>query len=563
MVQFDDRLHTNKRLAQYQQDAEERYLKMRAAQVGIPYINLFGASLNPEAIALIPETRAREAEAVAFAKTYRSLSLAVRNPDAEEARALIDELAENYEVKVFLTSRQSLVHAWKRYASQSTTRTVKKGVLNIDPDEIRELSKTLTDRRKVARALAEMHSVNIAQRITRTVDTIFAGALASGASDIHIEPEQGEVRIRYRLDGVLHEVTDIPRELYTRLTSRIKLLAGMLLNVTDEAQDGRFTFSLPEKTIEVRASVIPGAYGESIVVRLLDPTVASFSMDQLGLNSALEQTIRTALERPNGMILTTGPTGSGKTTALYAFMREVHTPEVKIITIENPVEYMLEGIVQTQVDDEYTFATGLRSILRQDPDVIMVGEIRDPDVAATAIQAAQTGHLVFSTLHTNNAAGAFARLIDLGVQTRLIGAAVNLVLGQRLVRVLCDKCKTPYRASQEEVQLITDILRGHPQPPTLQEPLTLYCAAGCEQCDHTGFTGRCGVFEGIVVDHAVEDAVVNDQREHTILRASAHQKIPTMTEDAIAKVVAGTTSLEEAKRVVDITRIRTYNEAEA
>jgi type II secretory ATPase GspE/PulE/Tfp pilus assembly ATPase PilB-like protein len=258
------------------------------------------------------------------------------------------------------------------------------------------------------------------------------------------------------------------------------------------------------------------------------------------------------VKRPNGLIVTTGPTGSGKTTALYAFLRKAHSPDVKIITIENPVEYKVDGIVQTQVSEEYTFASGLRAILRQDPDIIMVGEIRDREVAETAIHAAQTGHLVFTTLHTNSAVGAFPRLIDLGVDYRVIGNSVNMVLGQRLVRVLCESCKTSRTANEAESALIEDILATHPKPPTAPRPFTIFESTGCPVCNHTGFKGRQGVYEAIKVDQYVEEAIITDPREHIILQAAKAQGIPSMAEDGIEKVLQGITSLTELKRVVDL-----------
>ena len=259
------------------------------------------------------------------------------------------------------------------------------------------------------------------------------------------------------------------------------------------------------------------------------------------------------IKRPNGLIITTGPTGSGKTTALYAFLRHAHSDDVKIITIENPVEYKVDGIVQTQVSENYTFESGLRAILRQDPDIIMVGEIRDREVAETAIHAAQTGHLVFSTLHTNSAVGSFPRLIDLGVDYRMIGSSVNVVLGQRLVRVLCTSCKKDRVATEIEKALITKIMSTHPAHPPLPNPCMLFDATGCEKCNHTGFKGRQGVYEAIKVDQAVEEAIITDPREHVILKAAQSQGIPSMAEDGIEKVLAGKTSLAELERVVDLT----------
>ncbi len=392
--------------------------------------------------------------------------------------------------------------------------------------------------------------------MSAVLEVLFAGGLALDASDIHIEPEMGDVRVRYRIDGVLQDVIDLPKDDYTRMTSRLKLLAGLLINKRNEAQDGRFTFESGDKKIEVRTSVIPGSAGESIVMRLLDPTVASFDMEKLGLNPIMKKVMLEELKRPNGMIITTGPTGSGKTTALYAFLRAVHNSEVKIITIEDPVEYKVDGIVQTQVEEGYTFDSGLRSILRQDPDIIMVGEIRDREVAETAVHAAETGHLVFSTLHTNNAPGAFPRLIDLGVDARLIGSSANIILGQRLIRKLCDECKIKRSATPEEKAKIMRVIAGHPAPPAIEADMQVYEAKGCAVCGGTGYKGRRGVFEAIRVDQAVEDAVIRDPREHVILEAATPQGIPTMAEDGMEKVLAGITSLDELERVVDLSLVR-------
>jgi type II secretory ATPase GspE/PulE/Tfp pilus assembly ATPase PilB-like protein len=335
--------------------------------------------------------------------------------------------------------------------------------------------------------------------------------------------------------------------------SRLKLLSGMTLNQKKEAQDGRFTFEVGEREIDVRSSIIPGAFGESIVMRLLDSSAAGFSLEKIQINPRLYEIMKEELKKPNGLIITTGPTGSGKTTALYAFLQEAHTEGVKIITIENPVEYKLEGIVQTQVSDDYTFSSGLRAVLRQDPDIILVGEIRDREVAETAIHAAQTGHLVFSTLHANNAPAAFTRLIDLGVDPRVIGTSINAILGQRLVRKLCDKCKQSYLATAEETELIKSVLSTHPQAPKFAEPITLYKPGQCEECGFSGYKGRVAVFEAILMDEKVEEVVIRDPREHLIAEAAEPQNIPTMLEDGIEKVVKGVTDIVELERVVEIT----------
>lgn len=553
---FDEHVLESKKYQEFRQGEEENLIRTMAKQYGYTYVNLNGVSINPAALVLIPEESARAAGMVAFEKQNRLLSIAIRNPNEKSTMAMLEELKGKWQVSLYLCSTASLEHAWSRYADQRNTVAVKKGVLDIDSDEIMKLTRSIKTSEQVKAKVEEAKRLNPAKRVSATLEVMFAGALALGASDIHIEPEPASTRVRFRLDGVLHDVIELPREDYARIISRIKLLAGLLLNRKTQAQDGRFTFDSGEKDIEVRTSVIPGSAGESAVMRLLDPTVASFDMEKLGLNPIMHKVISEELKRPNGMIITTGPTGSGKTTALYAFLRAVHSPEVKIITIEDPVEYKVDGIVQTQVEEGYSFDSGLRSILRQDPDIIMVGEIRDREVAETAVHAAETGHLVFSTLHTNSAPGAFPRLIDLGVDSRLIGSSTNLILGQRLVRRLCEKCKEKRPATAEEKKKIMTVLAGHPAPPQLGADFDIYVAKGCEHCAGTGYKGRQGVFEAVKVDEAVEDAVIRDPREHVILEAARPQGIPTMAEDGMEKVIAGITSLDELERVVDLTFIR-------
>ena len=556
MKKFDDAgLHTQ--MTDLRQREEESLMQSLAVQYGYEYINLRGYTINPEALIKIPEAKSRSGQVVAFELNRHTLSVAIHTPREQKTIQLLEELeAEGFNLLIYLCSSASLEHGYTRYADQKNTTATKKGVLDINPDDILKSAKSISVPEDVSRALMKIHTINSPRQISETLELMFAGALALKASDIHIEPEENDIRLRYRIDGVLLDVFDLEKQLYGRIISRLKLLSGMMLNERMEAQDGRFEFKLGEREIEVRASIIPGASGESMVMRLLDPSVASFNMDKLMLNSQLARVMDEQLKRPNGLIITTGPTGSGKTTALYAFLRAVHQPEKKIITIENPVEYKIEGIVQTQTSPDYTFSSGLRAILRQDPDIIMIGEIRDSEVAETAIHAAQTGHLVFSTLHTNSAVGGFPRLIDLGVDARIISSAVNLMLGQRLVRILCNKCRIQYEASLHEKELIEKILKTYPDGYVVPNPLIIYKENGCEACNHTGFKGRIGIFEAIVIDNKVEEAIIRDPREHIILEAAAEQKIPTMVEDGIVKVVNGVTSLAELERVVDLSQTK-------
>jgi len=551
MLPFKDDA-TTARVNELRKIEEEKLIQTLAPQYGLDYINLHGYTINPEALGMIPEVSARATRVAAFDYNHDTLSVALKNPNDPQALQLLEktEKATRRSIRPYMCSQDSLEHAWKRYADLVAATTKKQGVFDISAEAIQSFAGKIQKHEDVLALFQTVRGINNARRVTETLELVFAGALALKASDIHIEPEESVVRLRYRLDGLLYDILDIDRFIYERLMSRLKLLAGMTLNHRLQAQDGRFTFTVGEREIEIRASVIPGAAGESIVMRILDPSVAGFTMDKIDLNPVLYEAMKRELKKPNGLILTTGPTGSGKTTALYAFLRETHEEGVKIITIENPVEYKISGIVQTQTGDDYTFASGLRALLRQDPDVIMVGEIRDREVAETAIHAAQTGHLVFSTLHTNSAVGAFPRLIDLGIDSRILGSAVTVVLGQRLVRKLCQNCKASYQVNPEELAQLKEIMRTHPRPTPIDDNLTLFKPVGCTACNQTGYKGRMGVFEAIFMDRAVEEAVIRDPREHIILEAARPQGIPTMAEDGADKVLRGETSLEELSRMV-------------
>jgi len=552
MLKFDDSF-SDSRINDLRAGEEERLVQAMAPQYGFEYINLHGYTINPEALSLIPPKTAKEAGVVAFDIDRKSVSVAAQNPNSPQTQAVLETLQKKrLTIVLFICSSSSLSHAWERYDDITDSTAEKRGVFEINPDDIVRLTKRIQTKEEVPKILTEISGVGNTRRISETLELIFAGALALGASDVHIEPEEAAVRVRYRFDGVLHDIADVDSFIFERMMSRLKLLSGMVINSKSEAQDGRFTFDIGEREIEVRSSIIPGAIGESIVMRLLDPSVAGFSMNKLDLNPHIKAAITAQLKKPNGLIITTGPTGSGKTTAIYAFLQEAHNEGVKIITIENPVEYKLDGIVQTQTGKDYTFSSGLRAVLRQDPDVIMVGEIRDREVAETAIHAAQTGHLVFSTLHTNSAVGGFPRLIDLGVDPRIFGSSVNVIMGQRLVRVLCNKCKVAYEPTAKDVQMISYVISTHPHKKVVPEKPTLYKAVGCEACGETGYKNRTGIFEAIVMDEAVEEAILRDPREHVILEAAAPQGIPTMIQDGIRKLLEGVTALSELERVIEL-----------
>lgn len=549
MPQFDD---ISKKVAELRHLEEEELIKTLSTKYGHQYINLYGLAINTEALRLVAEGTAREAEFAIFARAGIKLSVALRNPNKKEALAIIESLkSRNFSVLIFMASTASLEHAWERYHDVVETTASEHGAVGITTEAIAHMAETLKTVKDVAQTVTGISDGDSRHNISSVLTALLGGALSLGASDMHIEPEEKQTRIRYRLDGVLWDVVMVSARVSELLRTRLKLLAGVKVNIGNRAQDGRFTIRIGQKEYEIRVSILPSAYGEAVTMRFLDPSSITIDIKDFGINPFLLAVIEEELKRPNGCIITTGPAGSGKTTALYAFLRKIHTPEVKIITIEDPIEYHLEGIVQTQISESYTFASGLRSILRQDPNVIMVGEIRDDEVAETAMNAALTGHLVFSTLHTNNAAGAFPRLRDLRVDPRTMGSALNLIMAQRLVRVLCPHCKKPRSLSVKEKAQFIATLQNYPAPISV-ENTSIYDSVGCDQCGGSGFKGRIGIYEGIRMTSAVAEVIVDNLQENAVLAAALPQKIPTMAQDGIEKVLNGITSLDELGRVVDL-----------
>ncbi len=546
-----------RRLAHLRKQEEEDLAQILSSKYGLEYLDLSLIAINTDALRIIPEDRAHDAQIAAFGRIGKKLSVAVRSPENQKTKIELQKLVElGYEVTAFMVSMESLERAWERYADLSYAKESKAGVFEISSESVDELVGKVSTPRDVSSLITDAVTMKRAYRITRILEIVIAGSIASGASDIHLEPEEKAVRLRFRLDGVLTDILEFDQETYRLLLSRIKLLSGLKLNIVNEAQDGRFSIKRSGGEIEIRTSVLPGAYAESAVMRILDPNSLSITLETMGLEPKLFALVEAQISKPTGMILTTGPTGSGKTTMLYALMKRVNKPGIKIITIEDPIEYHLDGIVQTQVDKKnYSFALGLRSVLRQDPDVIMVGEIRDDEVAETAIHAALTGHLVFSTLHTNNAAGTFPRLVDLGVSEKIIGSAINIALAQRLVRRICEACRKPVAATKEEFEIIKRIMDGVVDRSLVPQELgTVYQAVGCSVCGGVGYKGRIAIFEGILMESKIEDILVNKPSERDIAEGARYQGIPSLQEDGIIKVLRGVTSIDELSRVVDLTK---------
>jgi len=548
-------------LERVSREGEERDARRLAQKLDLPYLDVSITPAQVEALALLPEEKARQFKVAPFQLKYKDLSLAAYDPMSETVKLLVKELEDKgYKIHLFVASRSALNALWRQY--QFVPKPVEEitGRFEINAERFVEISKKLITLDRVKEAIGDFFAkgktfIGEAVTVGQILETILGGALGNRASDVHFEPEEKDVHVRFRVDGLLHDVyTYFPYETYQFVLARLKLLANLKLNVTDEPQDGRFTIAVNQKAIEVRMSIIPAEYGETIVMRLLDPeAIKVLNLTELGLRPDDLALVEEQLKAPNGMILNTGPTGSGKTTTLYAFLVHKQSPEIKIITIEDPIEYHLTDIEQTQVNPEanYTFATGLRSIMRQDPDVILVGEIRDEETAGIAIQAALTGHLVFSTVHANSAAGAIPRLLDLKVKSSSIGPALNLVIAQRLVRRLCVNCRVPQKPPAELVKKIENFLSHLPARVNRKdyEKITIYEPKGCEQCGNIGYKGRIAVFELMEVGAAMEDLITPTVSEVTIERQAMKDGMVTMQQDGILKVITGVTTFDEVEAV--------------
>jgi len=397
----------------------------------------------------------------------------------------------------------------------------------------------------------------LGEEITEILEVIIGGAMALEASDIHIEPLEEKARIRSRIDGILQDILFIEKKIYETLLSRIKLLSGIKFNISDRPQDGRFSIIVEakdkkdEEAIEIRSSTLPAEHGEAIVLRILNPKNL-IDMESLGLRQDLFEIFKRQIQKPNGMIIVTGPTGSGKTTTLYSFLKKLQKPEIKIITIEDPIEYHLEGVSQTQVAPEkgYDFASGLKSIMRQDPDVVLVGEIRDLETANIALQAALTGHLVFTTLHTNDAAGTIVRIQALGEKPANIAPAVSLTVAQRLVRKICEKCTKLEKPSDEDLKKMKKELNSLKiRFPKITPATKIPKAVGCKECNSTGYRGRMGIFEALLIDDEMEKFILTSPSIAAFREKAVKKGMITMKQDGLIKVLGGVTTIEEVNRV--------------
>jgi len=543
------------KVTELQRKEEEVRAQKMAEKFSLPYINLIIRPIDLDDFSILPEEKAKKGKMVILKKTGQALKIAVLNPQDTETKKIIEEFQKDgFKCSFFTASLTGLKKAWRNYdtASHPHKDVPLRGIFIIQNKDLKEFKKSL-------QTIQELKKAIISLSTTKLLAITLAGAIEMKASDIHIEPGKDKIRLRYRIDGLLQNIADFPNKDYRFFLSRVKTLSDMLLNVHDLSQDGRFAVKIrgqkDEREIDIRSSVLPSANGESIVMRLLDKTATSLSLDQLGIRSELSETIKAQIKKPNGMILTTGPTGSGKTTTLYACLNFTNSPDKKIITVEDPIEYQQKGITQTQISKRKgrTFATALKSIVRQDPDVLMIGEVRDDESAQIAVQFALTGHLVFSTLHTNNAAGAISRLTGMKIKPDLLSSSLNLIMAQRLVRKLCPDCKKKYQPSPDEIKAIQKIISSISPKTKVEIPkkiLTLYQAKGCSKCHGLGYRGRVGLFEFLVLDQTIKKLILNKVADFEIQKKAQEQGMITLAQDAILKAVEGITTIEETERIV-------------
>lgn len=545
---------------------EEEGLVQRAAEkYGVDYVDLSIIAVESDALRLVPEHEARTGGVAAFAIKGQHLKLGLLNLEDPTAIATIERLRkEDYNVQVCLISRHSLKKAFDRYEDISQTTRTHGSFVDISSEALEEITKRVKTNADVQAVFQELSREEQSQtKTSRVIELIMGSAVATKSSDIHIEPQEEGVRLRFRQDGILEDIIKFDHAVYKSILARFKVLSGMKINVNKDAQDGRFTIDYQKTEIEIRVSSIPGPYGEGVVMRLLDPRNIAVKFDELGIEPYLLEVFKKDIAKPEGIVLTTGPTGSGKTTTLYTFLQYIYDPEIKIITIEDPIEYHLAGVAQTQVDHAkgYDFNAGLRAAMRQDPEVILVGEIRDAETALTAVQAAQTGHLVFSTLHTNNAAGVIPRLLALGINPSLLASTLRLAIAQRLCRKLFPSTKLARPANEEEEKVIRAILRraekngkdikGRYGFSSDMSEVIIYEPVGTPEC-LTGYKGRIGIYEAISMNRTIEAMLEKNPSERELRDATQSQGTLSMAEDGIIKVLNGIISLSELKEVVDI-----------
>ncbi len=541
-------------LTSINREFEERATAERAQKMGMNYIDIARVHINPDHLKVVEGKDAAAALVMPFFRVGKKLRLALVHPTSPETQALIKKLKdEGYAINVNLASETGLRQALLQYRDEGPAPIVTENII---------------DEAKIQSYQAEVENLGALREKIQTVTSeealnfLSVGALKTGASDIHYQPEENRVIVRFRIDGVLQQVLELDLQTYGYLSNQLKYKSGMRLNITNVPQDGRYFFQVNDRKIDVRVSSIPTEYGESFVCRLLDSKKKNLTFEELGFEGRNLEILHKALDIPNGMILVTGPTGSGKTTSLYSMLTAFNEPDSKIITLEDPIEYHLSGITQSQINEKrgYSFGSGLRAILRQDPDIVMIGEIRDLDTAETAAQAALTGHILLSTLHTNSAIETVPRLLNIGLKPFMIAPALSIVMAQRLVRKVCSYCVTQKPITESERAVLQEAIdQIHEASPALQlsVPATLPEAPGCEKCSQTGFLGQVSIAEMFINSDELKEAILAEKSTPELFRIIRSQGMLTLGEDGVLKVLRGVTTLNEVERVTDISLHRT------
>lgn len=517
----------------------DKIVEAKAKLLGVPFISLDTASFSPQALSFVPRAVAERFSLIPFLydEENKTLSIAMANPVDLDAVEFVRQKT-GLAIKSFAAIPSEVIKAVNQQYRQELV-----GQVGAALKETEDFNKTRTiDSTQIAQIIKEAP-------IAKIVATVLEYAVTSRASDVHIEPQGDRIRVRYRIDGILYDKLSLPKNVQEAVTSRIKILADMKIDEHRTPQDGRFNFKVEKDEVDLRVSVIPSVYGEKIVMRLLRKSGGIPTLEDLGLNGPSLKNLETAMLRPHGIIIVCGPTGSGKTTTLYAVLAKLNTTRVNIMTLEDPVEYQISGLNQVQINPAVglTFATGLRAFLRQDPNIILVGEIRDQETTDLAIQAALTGHLVFSTLHTSDAAGALPRLIDLGAENFLLSSTMNAILGQRIVRKVCVHCKEAYVPPPALLEQIKTVLGNY--FPVNQPQINLYKGKGCESCGNSGYLGRIGIFEVLPVSPKIASLVLEKQDSKVIAKQAIAEGMITMMQDGFLKVLQGITTPEEVLRV--------------
>ncbi len=541
-----------KALRKFRRRSEEQEASDLAKKLNYPYIDLSIFPADQESIRIIEEKDSMENSVVVVRKQERNLAIATTNPESLGVKKIIRKLQDeyNFQIEVLVVSQSSVKRAQELYKKNKLVEVFDYLRARLTGGDLENFEKDIRQLVDLERRISELPTTEI-------LNVILAGAMKLRASDIHFEPQKdGKVRLRYRIDGVLQIVAEFPTSSYPTILARIKIMSKMLLNVKDNAQDGRFSIALDDNNeVDLRVSVLPGNHGETVVIRLLGQGINSSDFDALGLIGLAQERLIEESNKKQGMIINSGPTGSGKTTTLYSVINRVNTPDKKVVSIEDPIEYQVKGVSQTQVESErdYTFSNGLRAIVRQDPDIILVGEIRDEETAEIAVHAALTGHLVLTTIHSKSSAGVVGRMIDLGIKPAIIASAVNAFIAQRLVRELCHHCKEKYVPAEETVTVLKKMLslispRSKVEVPKKIEHL--YRSKGCAKCQGLGYQGRIGVFEIMTINDEIRGLMEKMATEDEIRIAALEAGMVTYEQDGLVKAIMGKTSLEELQRVV-------------